>query len=109
MIQKRKPPWGMFFILLLLALAASYYIAGLFKLDDVTIQNLKLKSWQWRRIQMECLSSRIMRQTVIFPFWREKVMNMIRRRVMSTRIMDYDFSGTNSEIKTQEEKGDDLC
>lgn len=24
-------------------------------------------------------------------FWREKVMNMIRRRAMSTRIMDYDF------------------
>ncbi len=46
---------------------------------------------------------------VIFPFWREKVMNMIRRRMMSTRIMDYDFSGMNSEIKTQEEKGDDLC
>ena len=63
------------------------------------IMHLKLKSWQWRRIQMECLSSRIMRQTVIFPFWREKVMNMIRRRVMSTRIMDYDFSGMNSEIR----------
>lgn len=46
---------------------------------------------------------------VIFPFWREKVMNIIRWRVMSTRIMDYDFSGMNSEIKTQEEKGDDLC
>lgn len=43
MIQKRKPPWGMFFILLLLALAASYYIAGLFKLDDVTIQNYQDK------------------------------------------------------------------
>ena len=43
MIQKRKPPWGMFFILLLLALAASYYIAGLFKLDDVTIQNYQYK------------------------------------------------------------------
>lgn len=63
------------------------------------IMHLKLKSWQWRRIQMECLKSRIMRQTVIFPFWREKVMNMIRRRVMSTRIMDYDFSGMNSEIR----------
>ena len=63
------------------------------------IMHLKLKSWQWRRIQMECLSSRIMRQTVIFLFWREKVMNMIRRRVMSTRIMDYDFSGMNSEIR----------
>lgn len=63
------------------------------------IMHLKLKSWQWRRIQMECLSSRIMRQKVIFPFWREKVMNMIRRRVMSTRIMDYDFSGMNSEIR----------
>lgn len=34
---------GMFFILLLLALAASYYIAGLFKLDDVTIQNYQDK------------------------------------------------------------------
>ena len=33
----------MFFILLLLALAASYYIAGLFKLDDVTIQNYQDK------------------------------------------------------------------
>ena len=43
MIQKRKPPWGMFFILLLLALPASYYIAGLFKLDDVTIQNYQDK------------------------------------------------------------------
>ena len=43
MIQKRKPPWGMFFMLLLLALAASYYIAGLFKLDDVTIQNYQDK------------------------------------------------------------------
>ena len=43
MIQKRKLPWGMFFILLLLALAASYYIAGLFKLDDVTIQNYQDK------------------------------------------------------------------
>ena len=66
-------------------------------------------AWQWRRIQMECLSSRIMRQTVIFPFWREKAMNMIRRRVMSTRIMDYDFSGMHSKKKIQEEKGDDLC
>ena len=46
---------------------------------------------------------------VIFPFWREKVMNMIRRRVMSTRIMDYDFSGMHSKKKIQEEKGDDLC
>ena len=43
MIQTRKPPWGMFFILLLLSLAASYYIAGLFKLDDVTIQNYQDK------------------------------------------------------------------
>ena len=33
----------MFFILLLLSLAASYYIAGLFKLDDVTIQNYQDK------------------------------------------------------------------
>ena len=33
----------MFLILLLLALAASYYIAGLFKLDDVTIQNYQDK------------------------------------------------------------------
>ena len=33
----------MFFILLLLVLAASYYIAGLFKLDDVTIQNYQDK------------------------------------------------------------------
>ena len=73
------------------------------------IMHLKLKSWQWRRIQMECLSSRIMRQTAIFPFWREKVMNIIRWRVMSTRIMDYDFSGMHSEIKIQEDKGDDLC
>ena len=43
------------------------------------------------------------------PFGREKVMNIIRWRVMSTRIMDYDFSGMHSEIKIQEEKGDDLC
>lgn len=43
MIQKRKPPWGMFLILLFLALAALYYIAGLFKLDDVTIQNYQDK------------------------------------------------------------------
>lgn len=33
----------MFFILLFLALAVSYYIAGLFKLDDVTIQNYQDK------------------------------------------------------------------
>lgn len=87
-----------------------FFIFGLL-LEQVIlhIMHLKLKSWQWRRIQMECLSSRIMRQTAIFPFWREKVMNIIRWRVMSTRIMDYDFSGMHSEIKIQEEKGDDLC
>lgn len=37
-------------------------------------------------------------------FWREKAMNMIRRRVMSTRIMDYDFSGMHSKKKYKKRK-----
>lgn len=43
MIQKRKPPWGLFFILLFLILIAAYYMAGLFKLNDVMIQNYQDK------------------------------------------------------------------
>lgn len=43
MTQKRKPPWGMFFIGLVLILIAAYYIAGLFSLDGVTMQNYQDK------------------------------------------------------------------
>lgn len=39
MTQKRKPPWGMFLIGLVLVLLVSYYAAGLFSLDGVTMQN----------------------------------------------------------------------
>ena len=73
------------------------------------IMHLRLRSWQWRRIRMECFDLQIMRQTAIYLFWREKAMNMIRKHVMSTHIMDFDFSGMHSKKKIQEEKGDDLC
>ena len=43
MTQKRKPPWGMFLIGLVLILIAAYYIAGLFSLDSVTMQNYQDK------------------------------------------------------------------
>lgn len=43
MIEKRKPPWGLFLILLFTILVASYYVAGLFKIDGVTIQNYQDK------------------------------------------------------------------
>ena len=43
MIEKRKPPWGLFLILLFTILVASYYVAGLFKLNGVTIQNYQDK------------------------------------------------------------------
>ena len=43
MTQKRKPPWGMFLIGLVLILIAAYYIAGLFSLDGVTMQNYQDK------------------------------------------------------------------
>ena len=43
MTQKRKPPWGMFLIGLVLVLLVSYYAAGLFSLDGVTMQNYQDK------------------------------------------------------------------
>ena len=43
MTQKRKPPWGMFLIGLVLVLIVSYYAAGLFSLEGVTIQNYQDK------------------------------------------------------------------
>lgn len=43
MTQKRKPPWGMFLIGLVLVLLVSYYVAGLFSLDGVTMQNYQDK------------------------------------------------------------------
>lgn len=43
MTQKRKPPWGMFLIGLVLVLLVSYYAAGLFLLDGVTMQNYQDK------------------------------------------------------------------
>lgn len=60
MIQKRKPPWGMFFILLLLALAASYYIAGLFNQkgdpfwdDGVGLYLQSLFEYEWLQAKEE--------------------------------------------------------
>lgn len=43
MIEKRKTPWGVFLIVLIIMMIAAYFGCGLFKLDDVTINNYQEK------------------------------------------------------------------
>ena len=43
MIQKKKTPWGLLFLLLVMAEILAYYAGGLFKLDGVTLYNYQDK------------------------------------------------------------------
>lgn len=43
MIQKRKTPWGAFFVLLLVMLAVTYFLCGLYVIPDVTFANFQEK------------------------------------------------------------------
>lgn len=43
MIKKKRTPWGMFFVFLVLVLVISYYASGLFKMEGVTFENYQEK------------------------------------------------------------------
>lgn len=64
MITRRKTPWGVFLLILLIAGVVSYYISGLYKIPDVSLTNLEesllyiakhpLENW-WNEKSITCI------------------------------------------------------